>query len=1022
MNAALLALALMGPVQAKPAALKLPAGFTATEFAGNDLAPDIQIITLDPTGRIVVAGRGYVRVLVDENGDGRAEKTHEVLAEANLAPMGLLWEPGRLFVVGAKGLWSYPLGPNDKSNGSPTRIRSMKAEGEHDAHAVKRGPDGRLYLLCGNMAGVDEKWCGPGSPVKSPVAGCLVRFSKDMQSTQVIADGFRNAYDFDFNLDGEPFTYDSDNERCIGLPWYEGCRFYHVMAGAHHGWQSPQRGEFWRMPPYYFDVSKPLADLGRGSPTGVVCYRHTAFPEKYRGGFFLLDWTFGKIHFASLRTQGSGYEADVETFASPTGDEGFAPVGAVVHPATGDLYVAIGGRGTRGAVYRIRHAEAGAKESARPLPIRAVNFVDGDEIYAAATGPDLRLRRLAIEELMLNPAALDKERFTKAIADLWSHPDRTLRQTLARTLQGRPEEWKSSPSARRIEPASRQGGGVRYGAVEIARAREMVVRGFSRAPEERDGESPALILGEILRALQEERSSAMEPGVGNSRREIALDLVRLLEKTALRTPAAARGTIFEAALELRADRQIASGYAFMSLPRATAPLAREINRIALAVAIPPKNADARIKNQFLPRMTAIMLGAMNSSSDPAEDVHLLMSLTYSPLTPFSALPIARALVNLEYKYDRPDRPRDRNWYARIRELHAALAKMLPELNEAILAEPKFGRPEHALFALAPSFAPLRPKAAARILATLEKDSERKWTPDAVELLASLPPETILPKLRARWDDRGLRDEIVAALAKSPDPVDRERFLESLAAPQLATVDVALGALEKLTAKPGATWSAAALRQVLTAHDQAPPEKLGAKIRGRCLSLLVQMEGPGGTPRDRAAWGAWLAAKHPAEAKKLAGEGSPWPAFEPRLARIRWEDGSAERGKSLFQKSACANCHSGNRALGPDLRGVAGRFSRADLFRSIVDPHRDVADRYRTSLVASTGGKLYQGAIVYEAPDGVILQTGADQTVRIPGAEIAERRVQRTSLMPTGLLDKFSDAEVADLDAFLKTLK
>src|SRR5207245_1798038 len=37
------------------------------------------------------------------------------------------------------------------------------------------------------------------------------------------------------------------------------------------------------------------------------------------------------------------------------GDNGFAPTAAVVHPVTGDLYISIGGRGTRGAVYRIRY-------------------------------------------------------------------------------------------------------------------------------------------------------------------------------------------------------------------------------------------------------------------------------------------------------------------------------------------------------------------------------------------------------------------------------------------------------------------------------------------------------------------------------------------------------------------------------------------------------------------------------------------------------------------------------------------
>jgi len=61
------------------------------------------------------------------------------------------------------------------------------------------------------------------------------------------------------------------------------------------------------MPPHFLDVVAPIATLGRGSPTGVVFYRHTKFPEKYRGGLFLLDWTFGQVHFVRLDRAGSGY-------------------------------------------------------------------------------------------------------------------------------------------------------------------------------------------------------------------------------------------------------------------------------------------------------------------------------------------------------------------------------------------------------------------------------------------------------------------------------------------------------------------------------------------------------------------------------------------------------------------------------------------------------------------------------------------------------------------------------------------
>ena len=89
---------------------------------------------------------------------------------------------------------------------------------------------------------------------------------------------------------------------------------------------------------------------------------------------------------------------------------------------------------------------------------------------------------------------------------------------------------------------------------------------------------------------------------------------------------------------------------------------------------------------------------------------------------------------------------------------------------------------------------------------------------------------------------------------------------------------------------------------------------------------------------------------------------------------------------------------------------------------ILQPSKDVSPRaYRPTRVVTTDEKAYTGIIVYEATDGVILQTGADTTVRIAGADIASMKQVEVSMMPTGLIDKLTDAEIADLLAYLATL-
>ena len=70
---------------AEPApGFKLPPGFEITQYAGPELANDIYTLHIDADGRIVVAGRGYVRQLIDTDNDGKADKAVELIPAPKL--------------------------------------------------------------------------------------------------------------------------------------------------------------------------------------------------------------------------------------------------------------------------------------------------------------------------------------------------------------------------------------------------------------------------------------------------------------------------------------------------------------------------------------------------------------------------------------------------------------------------------------------------------------------------------------------------------------------------------------------------------------------------------------------------------------------------------------------------------------------------------------------------------------------------------------------------------------------------
>ena len=366
--------------------------------------------------------------------------------------MGLFWEGDDLFCMGDGGLWRYRNASESGHTKPPELLHRFKTGGEHEAHAIRRGPDGWLYILCGNNAGIKAANATlPTSPIKVPIAGCMLRFAPDFKGCEIVADGFRNAYGFDFNSAGEWFTYDSDNERCVSLPWYEPTRLYHLAAGGHHGWRNPQQAITWRYPPYFPDVVAPIATFGRGSPTGVICYRHVQFPQNYRDGLFLLDWTFGRVWFAKLTRAGSTYKAEAQLFIEATGDNGFAPTAGAVDPHTGDLYLSIGGRGTRGAVYRIRHSEGfktmkvADAAALQPMP-RSLDWKPelSQTLIRSALGKDLHERRKALELMARHIKQLDKKQVAEAITANAAQEDRGLRQAAQALFAGLDDTARSS--------------------------------------------------------------------------------------------------------------------------------------------------------------------------------------------------------------------------------------------------------------------------------------------------------------------------------------------------------------------------------------------------------------------------------------------------------------------------------------------------------------------------------------------------------------------------------------------------
>jgi len=352
---------------------RAPEGFTVEEVATNQFVGSIICMTFDPLGRPALAQerKGLV-VIEDSTGDGKYDRVQKV-TDAVTNIMGIHYLGLGDILVQGQG----PDGPgiyrvrdtNGDEYADETKLILLSdgGMGEHGPHAILQGVDAHFYVLYGNHSRPADP-VAPDSPVydsrednllpsyvdprghanhvQAP-GGTVQRLDEAFGNLTQTVGGFRNAYGFAFNEIGELFTFDSDMEWDIGMPWFRPVRVVHAIPGGDYGWRTGSR----KWPFYYLDTLPSIDDVGRGSPVGVRFYHHTVYPEKYYDAFFMGDWSRGRIRVIYPQKDGATYVGVTEDFIV---GEPLNVTDLDIGP-DGFLYFAVGGRGTHGGLFRVRY-------------------------------------------------------------------------------------------------------------------------------------------------------------------------------------------------------------------------------------------------------------------------------------------------------------------------------------------------------------------------------------------------------------------------------------------------------------------------------------------------------------------------------------------------------------------------------------------------------------------------------------------------------------------------------------------
>jgi len=368
---------------------------------------------------------------------------------------------------------------------------------------------------------------------------------------------------------------------------------------------------------------------------------------------------------------------------------------------------------------------------------------------------------------------------------------------------------------------------------------------------------------------------------------------------------------------------------------------------------------------------------------------------------------------------------DSNWDDRMGELYRALCEADPAIREVIVDQPGFGLPGHVLL-LSEVSQDKVPVAIDHFVRAINEEEDFDWSNDVVFVIGeSLNPEH-RAILREQLDNLAVWGAVVMVLAETADSGDRELFVEGLGSGQLNVVRASLEALTKLPPSRSADEQFALLsvaRRLMNSPEEFEVRETAIRLlqnnTSQAFGFVFGSNGHRSQPGTLQQWSDWLREQNPEFVHRGSERGTA--ELLSVLDVVDWDAGDAERGESLYRRLSCAKCHGGRKALGPDLQGVARRFSAQDLFAAIIEPDRDVSPRYQTTSVITTAGKVYSGLIVYESVDGMLLRDAEHRTWRIDGNEIEVRLKQPASLMPAGLLKDRTPQDFADLNAYLQGL-
>ncbi len=150
-----------------------------------------------------------------------------------------------------------------------------------------------------------------------------------------------------------------------------------------------------------------------------------------------------------------------------------------------------------------------------------------------------------------------------------------------------------------------------------------------------------------------------------------------------------------------------------------------------------------------------------------------------------------------------------------------------------------------------------------------------------------------------------------------------------------------------------------------------------------------------------------------------------PEAMKALAAEALAKGDAARGEAIFRRKdlSCFQCHAiggAGGAVGPDLLSLGASAPPDYILESILRPDAKTKEGYVSFQVLTKAGDVLSGIRVRENSEELVLRDALRDEITLPKSSV-EAQKQIGSVMPSGLADLLTDAELLDLVRFLTEL-